>query len=462
MTETQTDTIGALATAPIPAGLAVIRVSGSRCRAVIRALFESKKSPVDHPRELIYGELLDATSGKPIDVALAVYMPGPHSYTGEDVIEFQFHGSPLLIEKILRSLFAFGVVPAEPGEFTKRAFLNGKLDLVQAEAVSDLIQATSEASLKLASEALQGKLSSAINEIGEPLREALAEVEASIDFPEEEISPESKESIKKSLVSVRAKIQELVRTYHYGHVVREGFRVLLYGKTNVGKSSLLNALLGKNRAIVTDQAGTTRDTIEEQYSYEGFQFIFCDVAGIRSSKDEVEKIGIALAEDRVNWADVVLFVVDATAPESEWRPLLSDLQSRAKEIWMVVNKVDLNPGAIGTIVCESTICSRNFYISAKTKNGCEALMDALVELVKARMPIQTDGNQVVTNERHRSALVKASEAIEKAEQAIEDNLPLEIMSGEIRIALTSINEIVGKTYTEDILGMIFSKFCIGK
>lgn len=462
MTEHQTDTIGALATAPIPAGLAVIRVSGSRSRAVIRALFSSKKSPVDHPRELIYGELLDATSGEMIDVALAVYMPGPHSYTGEDVVEFQFHGSPLLIERILRSLFAFGVIPAEPGEFTKRAFLNGKLDLVQAEAVSDLIHATSEASLKLASEALKGKLSTALNDIGTPLREALAEIEASIDFPEEEINPESQLSISKSLSIVRSRINDLVRTYQYGHVVREGFRVLLYGKTNVGKSSLLNALLGKKRAIVTDIAGTTRDTIEEQYSYEGFQFVFCDVAGIRNSKDEVEKIGVALAEDKVNWADVVLFVVDATVSESEWRPLLEDLQKRAKEIWMVVNKVDLNPSAIGTIVCESTICSRNFYISAKTRNGCEALMEALVELVKARMPVQSDGSIVVTNERHRTALIRADESIQKAEQAFEQKLPLEIISGELRIALGSINEIIGKTYTEDILGMIFSKFCIGK
>ena len=461
MVESQ-PTIGALATAPIPSGLAVIRVSGPRCRAVARALFRSKRLPIDHPRELIYGELLDATSEEVIDVALAVYMPAPHSFTGEDVLEFQFHGSPLLIERMLRSLFAFGVIPAEPGEFTKRAFLNGKYDLVQAEAIADLIHATSEASLKLASEALQGKLSAALKDIGKPLQESLAEIEASIDFPEEDISPQSKKHIRSNIEHIRTQVHSMIRSYQYGHVVREGFRVLLYGKTNVGKSSLLNALLGKKRAIVTDQAGTTRDTIEEQLTYEGFQFVFCDVAGIRATDDAVEKIGVELAEDKVPWADVVLFVVDATTPESEWRPLLKDLQAKAKEIWLVVNKVDVNPKAIGTIVCESTVCSHNFYISAKTGNGCEALLDSLVELVKSRMPTNSEGNFVITNERHRAALVRAEEALKKADEAFENNLPLEIISGEVRLALSALDEIVGKTYTEDILGMIFSKFCIGK
>lgn len=448
-------TIGALATAPAPAGLAVVRVSGDRSREVLNALFRGvKSSPTESPRKLVYGEVLDFQTGEPIDKGLAVYMPGPFSYTGEDIAEFQFHGSPLLVEKVLRSLFAYGVTPAEPGEFTKRAFLNGKLDLVQAEAVSDLINATSEESLKIASEAMRGKLSGFIHEAGTPLREVLAEIEASIDFPDEDISPKALSEIKNTLTTVKEKIDSLIYSYRFGHVVREGFRILLYGAVNAGKSSLLNLMLGKERAIVSSQAGTTRDVIEETVNYEGFNFVFSDVAGIRDTSDVVEIEGVERAQDRVDWADVVWMVVDATA--ENWREILESLHGRAKEVWLIVNKVDLNPAAIGSVMCSK--CARNFYVSALNKTGREALFEALIDTLKGKSP--SDSSVVVTHERHRKALVNASSAIESALDGIE--LPLEFIAVEIRRALSSLDEIIGKTYTEDLLSIIFSKFCIGK
>lgn len=456
-------TIAALATAPAPAGIAVVRVSGPESRTVLRALFRVKsRAPVDHPRELIFGELIDHASSEVIDHALAVFMPGPHSFTGEDVAEFQFHGSPLLVQKVLRSLFAFGAVPAEPGEFTKRAFLNGKLDLVQAESIAELISATSERALRVAGEHLKGRFSKAIDQIGEPLRDLLAELEAGIDFPEEAIDPGELPELRAAFERAKSEIAKLLHTYSFGQVLRDGFRVLLCGRPNAGKSSLLNLMLGRPRAIVSEISGTTRDLIEESATIGGFRFVFCDSAGIRETSDAVEKIGVELALERVAWADLVICVVDATDTTHTWRELVDYLKSRARNIWMVTNKIDLNPTAMSTFFCDSTICSRNFYLSVKTLNGFRPLQDALVEEVSARIENSGEDNQIITNERQRSGLLRAEEALSNAILVIDQGLPLEIVSAELRSGLTALQEIIGRTYTEDVLGRIFSKFCIGK
>ncbi len=453
-------TIAALATAPAPAGIAIVRVSGPKTRTALRALFRGKKNPSDEPRKLMYGELIDYQNDAVIDTCMAVFMPGPHSFTGEDIGEFQFHGSPILVEKVLRSLFAFGVTPAEPGEFTKRAFLNGKLDLVQAEAIADLIAATSEKALTLASEQLTGKFSTAVEEIGEPLRDVLAEVEASIDFPEEDIEPEKLSSLTLKIKDSQDKLSHLLGTYSYGSVIREGYRVLLCGRPNAGKSSILNLLLGRQRAIVTEVSGTTRDLIEEEVIISGYKFVFCDSAGITDTNDTVEKIGVKLARSRLPWADLVLFIADATDEKGDWKLLLEELRGKAKKIWMITNKIDLNAGAIGTFFCDSKTCQQNFYISAKTRSGVETVVDALGEDVAVQLGGGVEANAVVTNERHKSCLMKAHSALGVI--LSQKNLPLEIVSAEIRVALSALEELVGKTKTEDILGRIFSKFCIGK
>lgn len=454
-------TIGALATAAQPAGVAIVRVSGPRASSSIHAIFRGKHDPVDDPRRLTFGTLVDYESGLPIDKCLAVFMPGPNSYTGEDIAEFQFHGSPLISEKVLRSIYSFGVVPAEPGEFTKRAYLNGKIDLIQAEAIGDLITATSDRALKFASEQLQGKLSQVIYSIGEPLRDSLAEIEANLDFPEEDISPDTKAKIVNKIQDNLKKLVQLIATYDYGSVVKEGFRVLICGKPNAGKSSLLNLILGKQRAIVTDVSGTTRDLIEEQVTLDGYSFIFCDSAGIRETEDEVEKIGIELAYSKISWADLVLVIADATDEDLTWQELTKELQGKASQIWMVINKIDLNSKAVGSYFCDSSVCKQNLYLSAKTKNGFSTLIKALIEEVKSRsLTLSDEASGIVTNERHRYCLLSAKSALEAA--ILHINMPLEVISVDLRNALNNLGELIGTTSTEDILGRIFSKFCIGK
>lgn len=457
---TEFNTIAALATAPAPAGLAVIRMSGPKTKTAIHSLFRGKKDPVSDPRRLIFGEIIDHLTGHVIDKGLVVYMPGPHSYTGEDIGEFQFHGSPLLVERILRSLFSWGITPAEPGEFTKRAFLNGKIDLLKAEAISDLVSATSERALTIASEQLSGRFSNAVNDIGEPLRNSLAELEAHIDFPEEDIEPKKLASILDIILQSKGKISELLKTYNYGATVKEGFRVLLCGRPNAGKSSILNILLGKPRAIVSEESGTTRDLIEEEAVFSGYKFIFCDSAGIIETTNTVEKIGIELAKERLSWADLALFVTDATDTKGDWKTLIDEIKGKTKKIWMITNKIDLNPNALATFFCDSSTCQQNFYISAKTGNGIQTLIDALVEEVSSQVVGDVDDSVIVTNERHRSCLMKALDSLQIILN--QPKIPLEIISAELRVALSSLEELIGKTTTEDILGRIFSKFCIGK
>jgi tRNA modification GTPase len=390
-------------------------------------------------------------------------MPGPASFTGEDIAEFQFHGSPVLVQRVLRSLYAFGIVPAPAGEFTKRAFMNGKLDLAQAEAIADVVNAKSEEELRFAGEQLKGRLSEAVSSIGEPLRDALAELEATIDFPEEDIKPDALHLVAARAEVARAQVSRLLATYSFGSIVKEGVRVLLCGRPNAGKSSLLNLLVGKRKAIVSAVSGTTRDLIEEEASLAGHKFVFCDSAGIRDTNDEVEKIGVELAKERLAWADLVLFVVDGTDTSSAWKEILDVLKAAKKKAWMVVNKIDANPAALGFFQADSSVCQQNFYVSAKTGAGIGPLLEALVDDVAREMPEKGDVGEVITNERHRDCLRRAYDSLTAfIDQAQAKQAPIAILVADLREALAALDEIVGKTYTEDILGRIFSKFCIGK
>jgi tRNA modification GTPase len=456
-------TIAALATAPAPAGVAIVRVSGPRCRLVLKSVFSGKKDPLKHPRTLVFGDILDFKSGASIDKGLAVFMPAPWSFTGEDIVEFQFHGSPVLVQQVLRSLYAYGVTPAAAGEFTKRAFLNGKLDLAQAEAIADVVHAKSEEALRFAGEQLRGRLSQAIEQVGEPVRDALAELEATIDFPEEDIAPDALDSISERLSIARQKVQELLSTYSFGSLVKEGVRVLLCGRPNSGKSSLLNLLLGKKRAIVSEISGTTRDLIEDEATLAGHKFVFCDSAGIRDTSDHVEQMGIELAKERVPWADLLLLVVDASDSSNSWRETLDLLIPQGKKIWLVVNKIDLNPQAFAHFEVASSGCQQNFFISAKTGAGIDALIEALVDQIAKQIPEKNEAGEVVTNERHRDCLIRAEQSLTASISGLQSSsAPLSIVVADIKDVLSALDEIVGRTYTEDILGRIFSKFCIGK
>ncbi|RMD85164.1 MAG: tRNA uridine-5-carboxymethylaminomethyl(34) synthesis GTPase MnmE, partial [Candidatus Dadabacteria bacterium] len=382
-----TSTIAALSTAPAPAGIAVIRISGPKTRKALNAIFHSTTPPTQNPRQLVYGDLTDYKTGETIDKAMAVFMPGPASYTGEDVGEIQLHGSLLLVQKVLKSLYAYGVTPAEPGEFTKRAFLNNKLDLVQAEAIGDIITATTEAALRAASQQMEGRLSAAIDLIGEPLRDALAEVEAQLDFPEEDLGEESSKKAKDVLSRCIAEINKLSSSYQCGRIIREGYKVLLAGRPNSGKSSLLNLLLGAERVIVTDIPGTTRDLIEEELLLDGYRFVFCDSAGMTSSEDVVEKIGVELSYEKIGWADLVFFVADVSEgiddDAESWMVVLQDVRKRAKKLWLILNKIDLVDDAISRFAYESRSADQVFYLSAKTGDGVDVLKDALKDEVSS-------------------------------------------------------------------------------
>ena len=389
-------------------------------------------------------------------------MPGPNSFTGEDVAEFQFHGSTLIAQRILRSLYTLDIRAAEPGEFSKRAFLNGKLDLLQAEAIADLISATSDRALSVATEQLQGRLSRSVSAVAEPLRQALTEIEASLDFAEEEIEPEAPPRLLPLLQQTDAALSELIQSYAYGHIIRDGFRVLIAGRPNAGKSSLLNALLQKPRAIVTPVPGTTRDLIEESLTLQGYRLVLCDSAGITETTDQVEAVGVSLAKERLAWADLVLYVVDANAAAQSEEQLLALIAGKNSQVWLVLNKIDLVSQTRIAALLDSTLSRRQFAISAVLGSGLTVLKSALIEELERRRLEAAQLNALITNERHRSCFVKAQESAARAAAAISAKLPAEIVAAEMSLALSALEEIVGKTTPEEILNRIFSKFCIGK
>jgi len=451
-------TIAALATAPGPAGIAVIRASGPGCREVLRTLFVSEQSPIAHPRTLVLGRIMGDRGRREIDRGLAVFMPAPASYTGEDVLEFQCHGSPALVQQILRALFELGVSPAEPGEFTRRAFLNGKIDLVQAEAVCDLISATTDEAARVAREQLEGRFSETVATIGEPLRDVLAELEAGIDFAEEDIEPTHLAELRERLTTAEGGIQRLLRSYSYGQIVKEGFRVLLCGRPNAGKSSLLNLLLGHERAIVTEVSGTTRDLIEEEAVLDGYRFIFCDSAGITESSDAVEQIGIARAWDQIGQADAVLFLHDLTrvedaayaAADAEIAHLLAQRVPPSVPVIDIWNKADAAP----------TSHREGVVLSAKTGEGLQLLRQRLLREAGWQ---QASEGLYMARERHVQALMRVGGHLEMARQHLSEQAQsLDLMAEELRQSQNALGEITGEFTSEDLLGEIFGRFCIGK
>lgn len=461
-------TIAALATAPAPAGVGIVRVSGPAALDLLRKTFTKAKSALTHPGQLFYGRIRDPENGETLDLGMVVYYRSPKSFTGEDVLEYHIHGNPLLARRLLRVLYRLGAEPAQAGEFTQRAFLSGKIDLVQAEAVCDLISATSERAIDLAGDNLKGRLSEALTLLGEELRNVLAEIEASVDFPEEEISPESVQQILVRIREVLSQFQSLIDTFRYGMVIKEGYKVLLAGRPNVGKSSLLNALLGKERAIVSAHSGTTRDLIEEASEFDGFRFVFCDSAGMRETSDEVEQKGVELARERLHWADLVLFLIDGAENQEEFfrteeaQILLEEVRAKSKNVWFVITKRDIQTSSAQNMGESLRPDDVVLELSSLTGEGLAELRAAFIEAVSATQGDNAEGSAIVTNERHRFALLRAIEYLEGGIENLEQGSPLEILSVDLRSALSALDEIIGVTETEDILGRIFSRFCIGK
>ncbi len=453
------DTIAAIATPLGEAGLAIIRLSGKTSLAVADKIFapagKSSVKPSAAPTHTIqFGKVWRA--GQVVDEVLVAVMRAPRTFTREDVVEITCHGGLLPAKLILDAALEAGARLAEPGEFTRRAFLNGRLDLTQAEAVADVIHSRTELALSAANEQLAGKLSGRINQLRDDLMKTLAHVEAYIDFPDEDIAPETKEQFIQRLDAGIIFMEELLRTATEGQILRRGIRAAIVGRPNAGKSSLLNQLLGHDRAIVSPIPGTTRDTIEETANIRGLPVIFIDTAGLREAGDEIEMEGIRRSRESLARAEFILQVFDSSEPFSATDGNYLREFSAKKRI-LVLNKTDLPP----QLTLPASAAAPVIKVCCLTGAGMENLKDEIKRLVW-REAIGGEMLQVMINSRHQEALQRARTAVQRARTGMSEDLTLEVVAMELRIAANAVGEIVGKTSTEDLLDSIFSQFCIGK
>lgn len=453
-----TDTIVAPVTPPGEGGVGIIRLSGSQSESFLEKAFRGKTSPAAmESHRLYHGHLVD-DSDRAVDEVLAVIMRSPNSYTGEDVVEVHGHGGTQVLRSVLDLFLSHGARMAEPGEFTQRAFLNGRLDLAQAEAVVDLIKARSEKAGRIALAQLDGHLSSTIHRFSDRLKESLALMEAHIDFPDDEVGALDLDALLLPVATLREEMQQLADSFDLGRALRDGISVLILGKPNVGKSSLMNALLGESRAIVTDVAGTTRDTLEEQLVLAGFPVRLVDAAGVRDTEDPIEQEGVRRAQEKAASADLVLLVIDGSQPLCE-EDLLASQLCEPHNTLLVMNKNDQAQ------VCEMeplSHLSQVVSVSAKHGAGLDELRNAIVACLSKDSVVVGGEGVVVTERRHRDSLLKAVAALEGMKVSAESDAPLECLAMELREALSSLGQITGETTPDEILDQIFSRFCIGK
>jgi tRNA modification GTPase len=450
------DNIIALATASGPGAIAVIRISGRGAIDLVAPFFRSvrgkslqgQKSHTIHLGHIMDGERV-------LDEVLVSLFKGPHSYTGEDVVEISCHGSPYIQQQIIQLFLRNGCRTAVAGEFTLRAFLNGKLDLSQAEAVADLIASDNEASHQIAMQQMRGGFSNEIKKLRDELLNFASLMELELDFAEEDVEFADRAQFRTLLSKIQEVLKRLIDSFAVGNVIKNGIPIAIVGEPNVGKSTLLNALLNEERAIVSDVAGTTRDTIEDEISIGGIGFRFIDTAGIRDTQDVVEKIGIKKTFEKIEQAQVVVLLVDAGQ-------LVSDAE-KLRISKMELEKIKTNyPHKLtqdGQSVLDAQLPHLHF-ISAKTGEGVEALKTKLLEFVNTGA-LRNDGT-IVTNTRHYNSLLKALEAIEQVQVGMEDELPGDLLAIDIRQALYHFGEITGEITSDDLLGNIFANFCIGK
>ncbi|MHA7878688.1 MAG: tRNA uridine-5-carboxymethylaminomethyl(34) synthesis GTPase MnmE [Saccharospirillum sp.] len=449
------DTICALATPPGRGGVGIVRLSGQGVADIARAVTGRTLTP----RHAWYGDFLD-DQNRILDQGIALYFPGPNSFTGEDVLELQGHGGPVILELLLQRVMALGARLARPGEFSERAFLNDKMDLAQAEAIADLIDATSTEAARSAVRSLQGAFSQEIHTLVEQLVQLRIYVEAAIDFPEEEIDFLSDGKVASDLDRVLQQLNRVLQTANQGSLMREGMQVVIAGRPNAGKSSLLNALAGQERAIVTDIAGTTRDVLREHIHIDGMPLHIIDTAGLRDTPDAVERIGVERAWQEIEQADRILLLVDATQtdatdPQHIWPDFVHRLPDTAK-LTVVRNKVDLNresPGLSTDALCPVV------RLSARHGQGLEALRTHLKQLMGF------EGHQeagFIARRRHLDALQRARDALFSGQAQLVGASAGELLAEDLRQAQQALNEITGEFSSDDLLGRIFSSFCIGK
>ncbi len=457
------DTIAAIGT-PIGKGaIGIVRISGKGALKILRELFRTKKGERKEnfeERKMYYGLVVNEFE-EPIDEVLAVYMKGPRSFTGEDVVEIHSHGGIVVVRKILREVLRKGARLAEPGEFTMRAFINGKIDLTQAEAINQLIEAKSEVEAKIALKQLEGSLSKKIEELRDNLLELKAYIEAAVDFPEEEVEILEKGQVKEKVLEALGKLKKLIESYREGKLIREGIKVAIVGRPNVGKSSLLNALLKEERAIVTEVPGTTRDVIEESITLKGIPLRLIDTAGIRETLEKVERIGIKRSLEKLREADVILFVIDGSKGLTEEDLKILNQLKKKENVIAVINKRDLG---LKVKCSDLTEFKRCVEVSAKEEKGIEELTEKILELVMIE-PEAVLGKEepLITSERQKRLLEETKGALERVLKSLDEGFESpEFLSIDLDEALEKLGMIVGKITTEDMFDIIFSRFCIGK
>jgi tRNA modification GTPase len=457
------NTIAAVATSIGIGGISVIRISGENSFPIANSIFKGGVNLLNVPSHTIhYGVIKDADDSSIVDTVLVSLFRNPNSYTGEDVIEISSHGGYYVVQKILSLLYAAGASPANPGEFTLRAFLNGKLDLAQAEAVADIIHSRSEKSHKASVMQLSGRLSNHVNELRIQLLNLCSLFELELDFSQEGIELTNREDVIKKINSIEIKIVKLIESYSSGKLVRNGVRVALIGKPNVGKSSLLNILLKEERAIVSEIAGTTRDIIEESIILDGIEFVFFDTAGLRDSHDLIEQEGVRRTLNNLKQADVALFIIDSSHQASQDDIVLfkqiNDTVGKQVPILACINKIDIKNNSFSIDYLGNI---HSVEISCKLHTAIDKLKNELIGLT---LPIYDSSSSsiVITNLRHKEALTSALKSLQIAKETISNGLSGDFVAVDLRDALNFLGEIIGITTPDDILNNIFGKFCIGK
>lgn len=456
-----TDTIAAVASAMSPSGIGIIRISGPESMEVIDRIYESpndkKKIKDVHTHTIHYGFIVD--KGDVIDEVLVIIMRGPRTYTGEDTVEIDCHGGVLAMKKVLETVIKNGARPAEPGEFTKRAFLNGRIDLSQAEAVMDVIQAKSEYALKSSLSQLKGSVQESIRDIRSKIIYHIAYIESALDDPEHISVDGYGDVLQEEIKPLKKQIEKLLKSADEGKMIREGIKTVILGKPNAGKSSLLNLLVGEERAIVTDIAGTTRDILEEQIVLNGISLRMIDTAGIRKTDDTVEKIGVERAREYAKDADLILYVVDASQPLDENDQSIMELLKDKKAI-VLLNKADLN-AEVSEDSIRKQVNAPVLWISAKEETGIEKLEDTIKELFFTG-ELDFNDEVYITNIRHKTALEEAKKSLELVENSIDMGMAEDFYTIDLMDAYESLGRIIGESVGEDLVNEIFSKFCTGK
>ena len=452
------DTIAAISTPRGEGGIGIIRISGDKSFEILDKIFNTKNPNRDLGfYKFNYGFIHD--NGKIIDEVMAVRMKAPKTYTCEDVVEINCHGGHLISEKVLELVLKNGARHAEQGEFTKRAFMNGRIDLSQAEAVMDIIQGKTEKSISLSLEQLRGDLRDKIGSFKKALLDVTAHVNVVLDYPEEGIDDPLPSNLRENLENVYAEADRLISSYDKGKKIKEGIKTVIAGKPNVGKSTLLNSLLKEERAIVTHIPGTTRDVIEEIINIKGIPLVLTDTAGIRKTEDIVENIGVEKSKKFIENADLVLFVLDASRElESEDREVIQEIQNNNKKTIVLLNKIDLER----KIELDEFGLENILEISAKDNIGIEDMEERIYSYIVEEKVEDSSEKLIITNIRHKTALEKTKDAIRNIFETIDAGMPMDLISVDLKEALDSLSEITGEISSEDILDHVFGNFCVGK